>query len=936
MTGWPPTGGHLTHGVSGKRSLAALLATALPWLVAGSVCAQTDPEFLVCGAPAVRHLDAGAVHEFFLTIPAGEVAVVDAVPTSGNIGLVHVSASNANGDISSCTGTVSVRGDGGVTTVEVSDCIGNDTGEYTVSASIVSASSSQCGRRLSCGIVPGGVETAGAVVPYSFTASAGDNINLLVTKFGTSDRPARLRLFGPSGDLLAGGDSCSGSVRASMPDAGAYSVLVSTCNAPDAGRFTMLREGNACPQGPVITYFGLSRSDDIPLQPDTFDAVGRPVYFRPLGSGFSLVVEARPGVSARQPGQLAFDYDANDPSRLPDLQILLSRPIGFGTPAVCDSLPPQQAGIPPAFGFAFDGSEEVSRVVNDLGCRFNDGEGLPLGRRQPGDACTRTPVTLDFAFVDPSTTIQYCGPIARAWAFAPGDTIVKTRVRDSRGTYSSEREIVVRAAGDSPFFLSDTPAGELVGVNGTVFFSGQDAAHGVELWKTDGSRAGTVLARDLVPGSASSSPRNLVTLDEKPFFIADVTPQTTWVWPANGLPVSDSPVTRSVVPPRALTAVGDRLFIFIDAAGGGLDLWTSDGTSEHAQLVSELSSLPLTVDSVVAADGNFFFALRGIDGNPNVAELWRSDGTTIGTGSVQRFSFSADSDGRIDALTDVHGAIFFIAGDRRFGYGVWRSDGTADGTEQLRIFATAPSALTALDATLFFAANDGTHGSELWKSDGTPGGTQLVADINQGPASADVRQLAVANSRLFFTANDGAHGAELWASNGTASRTLLVKDINPGPASSNPTALTSIDGALYFSADDGRHGAELWISDGTGTGTVLALDIDPGAAAGNPDAFTRLSPTTGTRGAVVFRASYGAEGPHLWSVPLLQSIVTPIVCPGDCDGNERVTVSELVTGVGTSLGTSTVGCTAMDRNNDGRVTVDELVAAVNAALHGCD
>lgn len=58
-------------------------------------------------------------------------------------------------------------------------------------------------------------------------------------------------------------------------------------------------------------------------------------------------------------------------------------------------------------------------------------------------------------------------------------------------------------------------------------------------------------------------------------------------------------------------------------------------------------------------------------------------------------------------------------------------------------------------------------------------------------------------------------------------------------------------------------------------------------------------------------------------------------CVGDCDGNGRVTVSELVRAVNISLGTAEPStCLAADPNGNG-VTIDELVRAVGAALNGC-
>jgi uncharacterized repeat protein (TIGR01451 family) len=59
-------------------------------------------------------------------------------------------------------------------------------------------------------------------------------------------------------------------------------------------------------------------------------------------------------------------------------------------------------------------------------------------------------------------------------------------------------------------------------------------------------------------------------------------------------------------------------------------------------------------------------------------------------------------------------------------------------------------------------------------------------------------------------------------------------------------------------------------------------------------------------------------------------------CVGDCNGDGRVTINELILGVNIALGQQPVSaCPAFDRNLDQRVGVDELVAGVNSALRGC-
>ncbi|GIW42947.1 MAG: hypothetical protein KatS3mg077_0229 [Candidatus Binatia bacterium] len=61
------------------------------------------------------------------------------------------------------------------------------------------------------------------------------------------------------------------------------------------------------------------------------------------------------------------------------------------------------------------------------------------------------------------------------------------------------------------------------------------------------------------------------------------------------------------------------------------------------------------------------------------------------------------------------------------------------------------------------------------------------------------------------------------------------------------------------------------------------------------------------------------------------------LCPGDCNGDQRVTIEELVTMAGIALELRPVAaCEAADRDRNGQVTVDEIVAAVARALNGCE
>jgi hypothetical protein len=63
---------------------------------------------------------------------------------------------------------------------------------------------------------------------------------------------------------------------------------------------------------------------------------------------------------------------------------------------------------------------------------------------------------------------------------------------------------------------------------------------------------------------------------------------------------------------------------------------------------------------------------------------------------------------------------------------------------------------------------------------------------------------------------------------------------------------------------------------------------------------------------------------------------TPARCPGDCDGDGHVTISDLITGVQIVLGNLSLAfCPSIDTSGDGVVTVDELIGSINHALFGC-
>ena len=63
-------------------------------------------------------------------------------------------------------------------------------------------------------------------------------------------------------------------------------------------------------------------------------------------------------------------------------------------------------------------------------------------------------------------------------------------------------------------------APQFVRLGAFVYFSAQDAVHGRELWRTDGTTNGTTLVLDIWPGAVASAPEALVVLGSRIYFAA--------------------------------------------------------------------------------------------------------------------------------------------------------------------------------------------------------------------------------------------------------------------------------------------------------------------------------------------------------------------------------------------------------------------------------
>ena len=410
-------------------------------------------------------------------------------------------------------------------------------------------------------------------------------------------------------------------------------------------------------------------------------------------------------------------------------------------------------------------------------------------------------------------------------------------------------------------------------INGSLYFAAVDGVHGYELWKSDGTTEGTAILKDINPhgdGYPIGYDPYPVLFKGSLYFAANDGDNGVELWKSDGTEAGTvmfkdinkvKPGASSY--PYDLTVVNDTLFFAADDGIHGAEFWKSDGTESGTVLVKDVVSGSGTsyLGSFTPLGGSLYFL--------TIDSLWKSDGTEAGTVPVTDITHNLFPPG----LAVFNGALYFSGYDVAHNTELWKSDGipeTLGGTTSM-VKDINPNPSTGsypwfpivFGGDLYFTADDGTHGRELWESDGTETGTVMVKDINlSGDGSPE--HLSALGGSLYFAANDGYHGVELWKSDGTETGTVMVKDINPaGDGYGYPLGFDMhpvfFDGKLYFAASDGllSHGVELWQSDGTTAGTVMVEDINPSGDS-VPKNFIVF------KGSVYFAATDGTHGAGLW------------------------------------------------------------------------
>ena len=152
----------------------------------------------------------------------------------------------------------------------------------------------------------------------------------------------------------------------------------------------------------------------------------------------------------------------------------------------------------------------------------------------------------------------------------------------------SRKRYCCRSNSSYPSFMTN--------VNGTLFFTIGPAGADAQLWKSNGTEAGTVLVKDISPG------------DQNIYY--------------------------------GLTSAYGILMFAYGNSPQGIELWKSDGTAPGTKIVKDINpGIFSSVPQYIAFNNGLF--LYGADNGVNGYELWKSNGTAAGTTLVKDINQSS-------------------------------------------------------------------------------------------------------------------------------------------------------------------------------------------------------------------------------------------------------------------------------------------------------
>ena len=363
--------------------------------------------------------------------------------------------------------------------------------------------------------------------------------------------------------------------------------------------------------------------------------------------------------------------------------------------------------------------------------------------------------------------------------------------------------------------------------NDKVVFTAESDVYGKEYYITDGTAEGTSLLKDIAEGQANVLPNNSAhpdyfTFGDKLVFQADDGIHGLELWITDGTTAGTQLLKDLDNSPGNSESVyilgGLDSYFFFEYKNGNTDfeLWISDGTTEGTQVFKDVLGVDELADPGLfgVLNNKFLFTTTSAEGQ----KLWETDGSQSGTNIIYNFGSSEYSIGLLANREDY--LVFSLIDFNDTWQHVWRTDGTEQGTFNL---FSAPWNPFIAGLTPFVDLGEkvilkgiGLFSYSLWATDGTVAGTEEITEVSVvNPFSGGFYreyvgiEESIMDGKAYFIGNTEGTGNELWQTDGTIAGTFMVEDFVVGEEGLHPAGIISLDDRVLFYGTNPEFGREL-------------------------------------------------------------------------------------------------------------------------------
>jgi ELWxxDGT repeat protein len=303
-------------------------------------------------------------------------------------------------------------------------------------------------------------------------------------------------------------------------------------------------------------------------------------------------------------------------------------------------------------------------------------------------------------------------------------------------------------------------------IGNVMIFGAYDAANGIELWKTDGTAAGTSLLKDIKPGVGNSTPAAFCKIGNEMFFSAMQTGFERKLWKTDGTTAGTVQVPVSepfFISDFAVGKINNKMTFFATNTADGYEPYVSDGTPGGTVMLKNINATsnqsgngsPTSAQATEWDFNNKHCYFIAYNGTANA--LWRTDGTNAGTIQLTASADNVSSITSTSTYTDIDSNCLWMLQHSTIGNSkLYKSDGTVAGTYLVKQGLNLPNYIKPYKNSCWFSGRpSGTNfNTEPWRSGGNAATTNMAFDIAPGAPPGAPTFLYPSNPYGFFVKNN--------------------------------------------------------------------------------------------------------------------------------------------------------------------------------------